>query len=156
MLTCSHKSAQKEISNRTYYLHFSERGYDIYKTDSLPLNETWKQENILDSLDIFINKKRVTILKISNYPKALIDGEFVAYYEKSLGIFYLKSTTWRSYSMLKTNNDSTNYFIDILLGNVLTNSKMFLNPEQAELINKTTESEIEKVIKSQPELLQKK
>ena len=135
LFSCSTGDKNKVSEFKKYYISFNERGFDFYEQDSLYLNETWQQENILDSSIIYFNKKPVLIKKISNYPDEKVDGGFVAYYEESLGIFYLKSTTWRSYILLKTNNDSTNYFIDVLLGSILANSSMFLNPRQIDIIN---------------------
>jgi hypothetical protein len=136
LLSCYPDINKNKISSlKRYYINFSERGYEFFKQDSLPLNETWQNENILDSSIIYFNKKPILIKKISNYPNEYIDGGFVAYYEESLGVFYLKSTTWRSFILLKTNNDSINHFIDILLGSILANSNMFLNPRQIDIIN---------------------
>ena len=135
LFSCSNGDKNKASDLKKYYINFSEGGYDFFEQDSLYLNETWQQEYILDSSIIYINKKPVLIKKISNYPDDPVDGGFVAYYEESLGIFYLKSTTWRSYILLKTNNDSTNYFIDVLLGSILANSSMFLNTRQIDIIN---------------------
>jgi hypothetical protein len=136
LLSCSKNKNQKDVYIKNSYIDFANSGHEIIKSDSLPYNEGWKQDSILDSIDLFINKKRYTILKISNYPNDPIDGGHVAYYEKSLGIFYYKSTTWRSFILLRTNNDSVNYYIDLFLGSVLSTSHMFLNPRQSEILDK--------------------
>jgi hypothetical protein len=127
LISCSSNPGEKEKNKvKRYYINLSEMGYDFSITDSLP----WKQEDLLDSLIIYYKKRPILIKKFSNYPGEPIDGGYVAFYEKSLGVFYLKSTTWRSFIQLRTNDDSTNYFIDVLLGTVLSNSNMFLNPRQ--------------------------
>jgi hypothetical protein len=117
------------------YVEFNNRGIEASIVDSLLPEKNWKEENVLDSMTIYYNSKPIIIRKISNYPDDPIDGGFVAYQVDSLGIFYLKTTTWRDFILMRTNNDSINNLIDILIGSILANSNMFLPPRQKEILD---------------------
>jgi hypothetical protein len=135
LISCDNGNRDRSQFNlKRSYIQFDNSGFDITTVDSFPLSLDIEDQKVLDSLTIYINKQPIIVQKISNHPGEPVDAEFVAFSEKSLGIFYLKSTTWRSYILLRTNNDSINRFIDILLGSLLSNSKMFLNPEQKEYL----------------------
>ena len=54
----------------------------------------------------------------------VIDGGNLIYEIDSLGIFYSRSTSWPSYSRLKSNNDSINYLIEVALENILLNEQL--------------------------------
>ncbi len=128
----STKSTHNEVFK--YYLLHLHRGEEI---DTLTIDqvknfvnpkENEYKHNILDSVTFQYRGQYVTIRKSSNYPNAWTDGEFIAFWEKSVGYFYWKSTTWRNFILLRTNNDSINEFIDVLLGNVLLDPRLFQHP----------------------------
>lgn len=125
-------STQKDIAK--YYLLYLHRGEEV---DTLTIEQVKEFENpkdkenkhhVLDSVTFEYRGNFVTIRKTSNYPDAWTDGEFLAFWEKSVGFFYWKSTTWRNFILLQTNNDSINQFIDVLLGNVLLDPRLFQHP----------------------------
>jgi hypothetical protein len=103
--------------------------------------------NVLDSFDFAYKGRYIRIKKVTNYPNELVDGGFVSYWEKSIGYFYERSTTWRTFSVLKTNNDSINDFISVLLGTVLLDPQFSTNPgvDYKNFINFTTPSVIDTV-----------
>jgi hypothetical protein len=125
-------STNKNISK--YYLLYQHRGESI---DTLTMEQVMAFENpkekenmhhVLDSVIFTYKGNYVIIKKTSNYPDAWTDGEYLAFWEKSVGFFYWKSTTWRNFILLRTNNDSINQFIDVLLGNVLLDPRLFTHP----------------------------
>ena len=52
------------------------------------------------------------------------DGGHLVYELDSLGIIYGRGTTWRSYTMLQSNNDSINALINAGLGTILLYDKL--------------------------------
>ena len=86
----------------------------------------------------------IRIKKLTNLPHAPIDGEFVAYWEKDLGIFYSRSLSWNNFSILQSDNDSINKYIMGLLGNLLLYEKMYSDPKYPESKIKFTPPMIDK------------
>jgi hypothetical protein len=119
------------MDTKWYYILYSGRGSGI---DTLNYDSVNKKQpgtdnsNVIDSFYFNYKKKYINIKKLSNYPNAPIDGEYVAYWEKSLGYFYSRSTTWRNFVVLKTNSDTINDFINVLLGAVLLDPQFSTNP----------------------------
>jgi hypothetical protein len=136
LISCTTRIEKESEPFKKYYLFSSEDGYWLSKSDTIDLEYSKNEGNLLDSMEFFYYKSHVKIFKYSNYPNELIDAGYVSYYEKSLGVFYLKGTSSRNFLVLETNNDSINGFIDLLMGNVLTSSKMFMDPRQIERIKK--------------------
>ena len=133
LISCNKKNNSihsKEI--KKYYLVHRNRSDAIdtikYKNDSIELNLL----KVSDSLWINYRKHYITIKKLTNLPNAPTDGEFVAYWEKNVGIFYSRSLTWYNFTILQTDNDSINKYIMGLLGNILLYEKMYTDPKVLE------------------------
>jgi len=127
--SCQNKNLNSEI--KKYYILYSGRGTGVDTLNYEIVNKRLPGKtdyNVIDSFDFKYNGKYINIKKVTNYPNAPIDGGFVSYWEKSIGYFYERSTTWRDFLVLKTNNDSINDFVKVLLGTVLLDPKMSTNP----------------------------
>jgi len=99
-----------------YYISFLDE-----LTDTIKINGILQPEDEFEPIDSFkywINNMPIEIIKLSNEP-APTDGGMVAYWEKSVGIFYQKSTTWEQFFRLESSNDSVNDFINNLYGLIL-------------------------------------
>jgi hypothetical protein len=64
------------------------------------------------------------ISMFTNEPNAPIDGGIIYYELNHLGVIYSRSTTWFSYSVLKSNNDSINDLINVAIQNILLSDKL--------------------------------
>jgi hypothetical protein len=84
-----------------------------------------------------LNGKIHWINLFTNYPHAPIDGGYLAFELDTLGIIYTKSTTWNSYSRLKSTNDSLNTLITVAFENIILNDK-FHNIELTKIESKKT------------------
>jgi hypothetical protein len=126
-------SGHASVIKKTY-IEFNNRGLDASIKDSVLQKKDWHEDNILDSMTIYYSRRPITVRKLSNYPKDPIDGGYVAYQEESLGVFYIKTCTWKDFIIMRTDNDSINRVIDILIGSILANSNMYLTPRQEDIL----------------------
>lgn len=101
-------------------------GYDngTMMTDSLDFESI----TMADPRDTLIGSTEFTLNgqdhRISMYTSDLVapmDGGFVYFELKHLGVIYYRSTTWDSYRRLKTDDDSLNYIIDTAIDNIVLN-----------------------------------
>jgi hypothetical protein len=125
------QSKNQPLKTEKYYLLYENRGnsVDTFSYDSINKYQPGSiNHNVLDSFDFVYKGRYIKIKKVSNYPNELIDGGFVTYWEKSIGYFYQRSTTWRTFGVLKTTNDSLNDFISVLLATVLLDPQFSTNP----------------------------
>ena len=141
--SCTPKKQNGEtIKDKFYYLVFSSKSdkIDTFYVDTARFN----LENLhkLDSIDKSFSGRRIKIYKITNLPEAPMDGEFMGFWEKNVGIFYNKGLSWYSFSILKSNNDSINAYINMLLGAVAYLPNMTKVPEEKSTLTKEQINEL--------------
>ena len=128
LYSCKEKSKPIKAQNDKYF--FLEYRHEHF--DTLKIGMIFKYENEfkpIDTINYWLNHKPITIIKLSNEP-APTDGGMIAYWEKSVGVFYQKSTTWYQYFRLKSSNDSINDFIGSLYGFVLLHPDFGCTPRK--------------------------
>jgi hypothetical protein len=151
-ISCKNQNAQKD-SNRysKYYLLHLYRGEHIDTLTNKDAQELFYSEEeefklkIIDSVSFKYKTKSYTIRKLSNSLNAPVDAGHQAFWEKGLGFFYWKSLTWRNFVLLRTDNDSINQFIEVLLGNIILDPRLS-NPfpmQGSEFINPSVLDSIE-------------
>ncbi|MDI9877678.1 hypothetical protein [Flectobacillus rivi] len=102
------KTVQQKVSS------FYVVKYEYGKSDTLWTNHIPEGSDrmvAVDSFDYTIHQKSIQILKFTN-PDVGIDSKVEAYFEKSLGIFLVKSKTWSLKYQLKSTDDSVEACID--------------------------------------------
>lgn len=127
--SCHNKNQNSKIEK--HYILYSGRGSGVDTLNYELVNKRppgTTDHNVIDSFDFKYNGRYINIKKVTNYPNGPIDGGYVSYWEKSIGYFYERSTTWRNFLVLKTNSDSINDLVKVLLGTVLLDPQMAANP----------------------------
>jgi len=130
LISCTEKRESKQIKSiKKYYLFHEDFSHRI---DTIQFDKVNKEidssTRIIDSIILNFQNDNIRIKKITNInPRT--DGEYIAFWEKSVGMFYLRSLAWNNFIVLQTDNDSINKFITVLMGNVLLSKKMYLNPD---------------------------
>lgn len=102
------KTVQQKVSS------FYVVKYEYGKSDTLLVNhipDISDRMVVVDSFAYTIHQKSTRILKFTN-PDAGIDSKVEAYFEKSLGIFLIKSKTWSLNYQLRSTDDSIEACID--------------------------------------------
>jgi hypothetical protein len=114
---------------------FKTNNSDSVKIDLIKHHDT--KDTMLAQSMFELNGKTHWINLFTNYPHAPIDGGYLAFELDKLGIIYTKSTTWNSYSRLKSTNDSLNTLITVAFENIILNDK-FHNIELTKIESKKT------------------
>ncbi|NVO12276.1 MAG: hypothetical protein HXX16_20130 [Bacteroidales bacterium] len=123
------RTDEKSISEQYYYIVFSSKrhSFDTVVADNSRFNFI-NNLHKLDSIELIFAGKEVKIYKLTNVPEAPLDGEYIGYWEKSVGLFYMKNLSWYSYSLLTSNRDSTVRYINMLMGVVSCYPDMASSP----------------------------
>ena len=144
------QSKKQDSTTKKYYVFYRARGssVDTFSYESMNKYQPASiDHNVIDSVDFKYRGRYIKIKKISNYPDEPVDGGFFSYWEKSIGYFYERSTTWRTFGVLRTNNDSINDFISVLIGTALLDPQFSTNPgiDYKNFINFTTPSVLDTI-----------
>ena len=110
LYSCNQKQKAVSQKEKSFYVIKQELG----KSDTLWVNHINQGSDrivVVDSFAYTLNKKPLQILKFTN-PDARTDGQVEAYYEKSLGIFLVKSKNWHLKYQLKSTDDSVEACLD--------------------------------------------
>ncbi len=75
--------------------------------------------NIIEETQEKYGGRNIKIKEFTNVPNSFIDGDMMGFWEENLGIFYERSLCWYSFSVLHSNNDSINSYINMLMGMLL-------------------------------------
>jgi hypothetical protein len=123
-----------------FYTVTTTKDFKTYNSDSVKI-DLIKHHDTKDTMlaqSMFeLNGKTHWINLFTNYHHAPIDGGYLAFELDTLGIIYTKSTTWNSYSRLKSTNDSLNTLITVAFENIILNDK-FHNIELTKIESKKT------------------
>jgi hypothetical protein len=106
-----------------------------YISDSFNIKEIDRhdpEDTFLQQYPFEVNGKNHWINLFTNEPYAPVDGGYLAFELDTLGIIYAKSTTWISYSRLKSTNDSINDLITKAFEIIILNDK-FHNIDLSEI-----------------------
>lgn len=110
LYSCNQKQKAVSQKENSFYVIKQELG----KSDTLWLNhipDVSEKMILVDSFAYPIHQQSIQILKFTN-PDAGVDSKVEAYFEKSLGIFLVKSKTWHLKYQLKSTDDSVEACID--------------------------------------------
>lgn len=88
----------------------------------LPFHE--KRDSLITNKEFELYGQMHLIRVFTSDYYAATDGGRLMFEIDSLGIFYSRSTTWPSYSRLRSNNDSINNLIDLAIENILIDESM--------------------------------
>lgn len=127
------KSEKKE--EVLFYTVSTTQQSQTYISDSFNITEIDRhnpEDTLLQQFPFEINGKSHWINLFTNHPSAPIDGGYLAFELDTLGIIYAKSTTWISYSRLKSTNDSMNDLITKAFEIIILNDK-FHNIDLSEI-----------------------
>lgn len=138
--SCDHNKNVQKDEKILFFIVSTTKDFKTYNSDSVQINKI-KHVDINDTLleqSMFeLNGEMHWINLFTNYPHAPMDGGYLAFELDTLGIIYIKSTTWNSYSRLKCTNDSINNLIDVALENIILNNK-FHNIDLTKIESKKT------------------
>ena len=110
LYSCNQK--QKAVSQKDNSFYVIKQELD--KSDTLWVNRIPHGSDrmvVVDSFAYTLHQKSLQILKFTN-PDAGVDSKVEAYFEKSLGIFLVKSKNWHLKYQLKSTDDSVEACID--------------------------------------------
>lgn len=124
--SCDRKMNTQKNEDLLFYNITTTKDFDTYISDSVQM-DLIKHHDTKDTMlaqSFFeLNGKTHWINLFTNYPHSPIDGGYLAFELDTLGIIYIKSTTWNSYSRLKSTNDSINNLITVAFENIILNEK---------------------------------
>lgn len=118
-ISCQEKKTTPEIK---FWYSYHAHNDKEFTSDTFEINKI-KQPNqdhsFIASKPFTCKNKGYGISMFTNEPNAPIDGGIIYYELNHLGVIYSRSTTWFSYSVLKSNNDSVNNLINVAVQNIL-------------------------------------
>jgi hypothetical protein len=124
--SCDQKLRTQKDKDIFFYNITKTQDLETYNGDSVKINlikHHAKNDTLLEQSIFELNGKTHRIYLYTNFPHADIDGGYLAFELDTLGIIYAKSTTWKSYSRLKSTNDSINDLITVAFENIILNNK---------------------------------
>jgi hypothetical protein len=126
LTSCDRITEIPKVEEILFYTVSTTKDFKTYNSDSVKI-DLIKHHDLKDTFlvqSMFeLNGKVHWINLFSNHNSAPIDGGYLAFELDTLGIIYMKSTTWNSYSRLKSTNDSINDLITIALEKIILNDK---------------------------------
>lgn len=124
--SCNRKLNTQKDKDILFYKIISTQDLETYNSDSVKINlikHHAKNDTLLEQSIFELNGKTHRINLYTNFPHADIDGAYLIFELDKLGIIYTKSTTWNSYTRLKSTNDSINDLITVAFENIILNDK---------------------------------
>lgn len=124
--SCNRNPPNQKKEKILFYTITTTQDFRTYTSDSVTMDSIWKHhknDTLLAHCWFELNGKTHWINMFTNYPYAPVDGGYLAFELDTLGIIYAKSTTWKSYSRLKSTNDSINDLITTAFENILLNNQ---------------------------------
>ncbi len=124
--SCTSKMDDQKEEEVLFYTVSTTRDFRTYTSDLIPMDSIWKHDEndtLLAHCWFELNGKVHWVNLYTNHPYAPIDGGYLAFELDTLGIIYAKSTTWKSYSRLKSTNDSINDLITTAFEQILLNDQ---------------------------------
>ena len=119
LLTACNENYYNKTSNKLFYISHN-KNHDYYDTiPYLQSNNRSTNDSLIHQISFDYNGKRHILKMTTNEYNAGKDGGVIRYHLDDIGIIYTKSTTWYSYSRLKSDNDSLNELIDRALENII-------------------------------------
>lgn len=145
LLGCYSKENTEKDSDILFYNVTTNKEFYTYNSDTVKI-ENIKQHDIKDTLlkqSMFELYGKTHWISLYTNLHSPVDGGYLAFELDSIGIIYVKSTTWNSYSRLKCINDSIDNIINVALENIILNHEFhnidiskfhekniaFINPE---------------------------
>lgn len=129
LASCSHKSKKQTFENEhLFYNIISTNSSSKYYSQGVNKENVAKHRKddiLLEQFEFELNGKSYDISKFRSGNHRGVDGGYISYELDDLGIIYLKSTTWNSYSRLKSINKSLDDLITIALENIILNDRYF-------------------------------
>ncbi len=124
--SCDSNESTKKNAPILFYFHTTTKNCNTYNSDTVTTDKI-KQPDTEDTLLVQstfkLNGESHRIGLYTNYLYCGIDAGYFAYTLDTLGIIYMKSTTWNSYGRLKCLNDSIDDLITVALENIILNQK---------------------------------
>ncbi len=122
--SCDSAERVKKSDEILFYFHTTKQNFTTYNSDTVKIEDIQqpdKNDTFLVQSRFELNGKRHWINLYTNVLYCGVDGGYLAYTLDSMGIIYMKSTTWNSYGRLKCTNDSINEIINVALENIILN-----------------------------------
>lgn len=119
----THTENKKEI---LFFNVTTTQDFKTYISDSFKMDEIKHhhlKDTLLEQFGFEVDGKWHWINLFTNHPYEDVDGGYLSFELDTLGIIYSKSTTWISYSRLKSTNDSVNDLITKAFENIILNEK---------------------------------
>lgn len=124
--SCDTNGDIKKSDDIYFFYQTTTKDFYKYNSDTVKIDKI-QQPDIKDTFllqSMFeLNGETHWINLFTNYLKCPIDGGYIAYTLDTMGIIYMRSTTWKSYSRLKCTNDSIDNIINIALENIILNQE---------------------------------
>lgn len=123
--SCDSKENTQKEQDLLFYTITTNKDYYKYYSDTLKI-EKIKKHDIHDTLlkqSMFKLYGETHWISLYTNLQSPTDGQFLAFELDTLGIIYVKSTTWKSYSRLKCINDSIDNVITVALENIILNNE---------------------------------
>jgi hypothetical protein len=129
LISCSHTSKKQTFENEhLFYNIISKDGSLKYYSQGVNIENVRKHKKddiLLEQFAFELNGKYYGISKYRSGNHTGVDGGYISYELDNLGVIYIKSTTWNSYSRLKSTNKSLDDLITIALENIILNDRYF-------------------------------
>ncbi len=134
---CTQEKTEKPDELLFHYMVNNYRG-QRFSSDTVTIEKIIRHDNrdkLLDQFAFRINDKKHRIRLFSNICHAPIDGGELLFELDTLGVIYSCSDYWTSSMRLKSNNDSLNDLIDIVLEHCLIRAThLMVSKDQEESI----------------------
>ena len=120
--SCVRQPEKKQTILKFFYKNTHSDKLDTITATQISRHE---QDDTLIAEQIFEFKTKSHIIRMyTSDNHAPVDGGQLMYELDSLGIIYVRSTTWFNYDRLESNNDSINSLIDASLETILLYNKL--------------------------------
>lgn len=123
LFSCSQTNEVKKLEPAIFYYS----SYSSFNPVRNKISETFwhhDQDTLLASVSFSFRDTMHEIRMFTNDYIAADDGGELMYELDSIGIFYQRSTTWKSYSRLHSNKDSINAILEVALENIILNQDL--------------------------------
>lgn len=121
LFSCSNEPSKK--NDLYFYVSFNKKfiGKDKFVKDSIPTFDP--RDSLIFGKAFEYKGKSHSVRLFTDAHYAAIDGGSLKYVLDDYGIIYGKSTTWRSYGRLKSNNDSINDLFQTAIDFILSDER---------------------------------
>lgn len=113
LTSCSSESEKKQENTMYYYRNTTrDREFKSKKFEKDQIQRHDKLDILVGQADFIFEHKRHELRVYTNSTHCAIDAARLTYELDNLGVIYSKSTYFEAYSVLKSNNDSSNQIIE--------------------------------------------